>query len=221
MRIEHIELRSVSYSYGDRPVFRDLNLTFKRGEKVAVTGRSGSGKTTLLKILSGIYVPTRGDVVVNGSTNLSKMDRWERAEFRRRYIGFSSQEPLLIDNLTPWDHVDIVIWCCGEDINTTEFRENIAEYAEALGVSGLLCRKVSKMSSGERKRIDLLLALAKKPDILILDEPTAFLDEKNASRVVEVIKGLEDSIVVFATHEDLLLRRLADKEVNLEEIGSA
>ena len=189
-------------------VFSGLDAAFSGGRLTVVTGRSGSGKTTLLHLLAGLELPDDGEVEVCG-TDLRRLDRAGRADLRRRHIALVPQRPGLLPFLSARENVEL----------TQQITRN-GSGPDALGSVGLAERaghRVSRLSAGEQVRVAVARALAARPQLLLVDEPTARLDEANARRLAALLSSLareSGSAVVCATHDPVVIEQ-ADAELAL------
>jgi putative ABC transport system ATP-binding protein len=169
------------YQVGDVQVhaLRDVDLELLRGELVVMLGPSGSGKSTLLNILGGLDVPTRGSVSFLDH-DLTTGDDDSLTRFRREHVGFVFQFYNLIPSLTARENVSLV----------TEIAEHPLDPAEALRMVDLGDRMdhfPAQLSGGEQQRVAIARAIAKRPDVLLCDEPTGALDFETGKRVLEVL----------------------------------
>ena len=177
------EARGLSkvYRMGEVEVhaLRDVNLELARGEFVVILGPSGSGKSTLLNILGGLDVPTSGTVRFMDH-DLTVDDDAERTRFRREHVGFVFQFYNLIASLTALENVALV----------TEIAESPMPPEQALALVGLTDRMdhfPAQLSGGEQQRVAIARAVAKRPDVLLCDEPTGALDYETGVLVLEVL----------------------------------
>ncbi len=163
-----------------------VDLDLYRGELLVLLGASGSGKSTLLNILGGLDVPTSGDVRYFDH-DLTDADDRELTSYRREHVGFVFQFYNLIPSLTARENVALV----------TDIAEDALDPAEALELVGLgerLDHFPSQLSGGEQQRVAIARAVAKKPDLLLCDEPTGALDFKTGRVVLEVIDRVNKSL---------------------------
>lgn len=197
-----IELIGVSYSYrvGDGQTVRALrNVSFniEKGEFVALTGMNGSGKSTLAKLLNGLYIPSAGDVLVDG---INTRDEERTFEVRRK-AGMVFQNP---DNQMVATIIEDDVAFGPENLGVP--REEIVERVDwalnAVGMNEFRTRSASKLSGGQKQRVAIAGVLAMKPDILILDESTSMLDPEGRAEIMEVAKKLNASgiTVISITH---------------------
>lgn len=172
---------SKTYQMGDVQVhaLRSIDLELFEGELVVILGASGSGKSTLLNILGGLDVPTSGEVSYRDH-NLMVADDAELTRYRREHVGFVFQFYNLIPSLTALENVELV----------TDIAENPMNANEALKLVGLAERMnhfPAQLSGGEQQRVAIARAIAKRPDVLLCDEPTGALDYPTGKLVLEAI----------------------------------
>lgn len=200
-----------TYTMGEVKVhaLRGINLELYDGEFVVLLGPSGSGKSTLLNILGGLDNPTSGEVFYKDH-NLVTAKESELTEFRRDHVGFVFQFYNLLPNLTAAENVALV----------TDIAENPMPVSEALDIVGLKERAShfpSQMSGGEQQRVAIARAVAKRPDILLCDEPTGALDLKTGLLVLDAILNVNKklgTLVVVITH-NAAIAELADRVIYL------
>lgn len=167
-----------SYNGGAVEVLKGVSLEIADGESVAILGASGSGKTTLLSVLSGLERADDGRIVY-GENDLSAMTDKQLTEFRRKTVGFIFQQYYLLPHLSVESNVKL-----GADLDgNKDFREII----KAVGLEDKLKSKPYELSGGEQQRVCIARALAKRPQVLFLDEPTGALDEKTGREVLDYI----------------------------------
>lgn len=195
---------SKSYDAGRVTVLRNVSLTVRAGELVALWGASGSGKSTLLHLLGGLDVPDRGELNVCG---LDPRREADRLVLRRRHLGFIFQLHNLIADLTVGENLRVPALAVGTTRQAAEAR--ILELTRRVGLDHRLTHRVQDISGGERQRVAICRALMNAPRLLLADEPTGSLDETTGTSVFNLLKELaaRDGIaVVLATHE----RRFAE-----------
>lgn len=194
-----------SYDEGAIAVLKGVNFEAEAGQTIALCGPSGCGKSTLLHLFGGLDEPDRGRVSVNGievnrHRNLLHLLRYE--------VGFVFQLHNLIPDLTLAENCLIPTVAAGLDRGTAEAR--LLQLAERTGLIRRLGHRIQKLSGGERQRTALCRALMNKPKILLADEPTGSLDEKNSAAVFELLLDLvatEGVTLVMATHDRELAER--------------
>jgi putative ABC transport system ATP-binding protein len=186
-----IEIRRLTkvYTEGEveRVVLRDADAVIGRGEFAVLVGRSGSGKSTLLNLVSGIDLPTAGDVIIDG-TPVTRLSERERTLFRRRHIGFVFQFFNLIPTLTVEENVRLPL-----ELNADRRRDGHRTPRELLELVGLADRARSfpdRLSAGEQQRVAVARALVHDPLLVLADEPTGNLDLETGRQVLAVLNRL-------------------------------
>jgi putative ABC transport system ATP-binding protein len=198
-----------SYRVGEVEVhaLRDVDLDLFRGELAVLVGPSGSGKSTLLNILGGLDVPSSGSVWFLGQ-DLTASDERALTEFRREHIGFVFQFYNLIPSLTALENVALV----------TEIARDPLPPAQALGLVGLserLHHFPAQLSGGEQQRVAIARAIAKRPEVMLCDEPTGALDYETGKLVLEAIEQVNRELgtsVAVITH-NLAIAGMADRVI--------
>lgn len=193
-----IEATDLVKSYGSgesrTEVLKGVSLKIEDGDFAVILGASGSGKSTLLNTVSGLEKPDGGSVVYDGM-DITSLDDKGLTRFRKDNVGFIFQQYFLLPNLTVDKNVRM-----GADLAlNTDYREIIDE----VGLGGKLSKYPSELSGGEQQRVSVARALAKKPKVLFLDEPTGALDEETGRSVLDYISRLKDELgftVVMVTH---------------------
>lgn len=208
------ELQRVSYSYnqGQLALF-NVDLRVDSGERIAVLGANGSGKSTLLKLLDGLYFPTGGRLCAFGRelSPESLADEANAIAFRRR-VGLVFQDPdVQLFSPTVWDEVTFAPLHLG--LAQAEVRDR-AEWAMALlGIEKLRDRVPHRLSGGEKKKVALASVLSLQPEVWLLDEPTAGLDPRSTSRLLDFLDDLrgEGKTIITATHNLDIVEEIADR----------
>jgi putative ABC transport system ATP-binding protein len=190
---------------------RGVDIELLEGELVVLLGASGSGKSTLLNILGGLDVCTRGEVAYRGQ-NLTAADADDLTWYRRRHVGFVFQFYNLIPSLTARENVALV----------TEIAEDPLDPADALDLVGLgerLDHFPAQLSGGEQQRVAVARAIAKRPDILLCDEPTGALDYQTGIRVLQVLERINHELgttTAIITH-NVPIAAIADRVITLTD----
>ncbi len=185
-----------------RTVLHDISFDLARGELVVVRGPSGSGKTTLLAIVGAMLSPSSGEVHLDGVPT-SRLREAHRAEVRRRKVGFVFQDLQLVDGLTSRENV---LLPRVPDGVRPEDEKRATELLERFGLGALANVDARGLSGGERQRVALARALINSPPLLVLDEPTAHLDDARALSIAEELATIvgDDRAVLVATHDPRL-----------------
>ncbi|EHK9074503.1 ABC transporter ATP-binding protein [Vibrio parahaemolyticus] len=207
-----IKLERLTKTYNpdsDFPVHavQHVDLEIKQGEFVAIMGPSGSGKTTLLNMLGGIDAPTSGCVEIDGCL-ISDMSEKELIAYRRDNIGFIFQDYSLLPVLTALENVEFVMQLQGK--TERECRERAMSLLEQVGLAQQMHKRPSKMSGGQQQRVAVARALAPKPRFVMADEPTANLDAKRTSELLDIMEQLseqEGTTFIFSTHDPRVIKR--------------
>ena len=204
-----------SYTAGQNQVtaLDSIDLTIATSEFVLVKGESGSGKSTLLFVLGGMLKPSSGGIVVN-KRDLFSLSEKERAIYRAKEIGFVFQSYHLLPYLNAMDNILLL----NKLDNIAISKEEVILIAEELGIKDRLYHKPSELSAGEKQRVALVRAMITKPSIILADEPTGNLDEKNTVEVLHYLKKFQDNggTVVMVTHGNLA-DSYATRTVNLHK----
>lgn len=179
---------------------KDIHLTVKKGDFVAIRGRSGSGKSTLMHIIGLLDIPTSGKYILNG-TDVSTLNEDELAYQRNREIGFVFQQFNLLTRATAVDNVILPAIYAG--MGSKERVEKAVELLTELGLEDHLNKRPNQMSGGQQQRVAIARALINDPEIILADEPTGNLDTKSGDDVMKTLKELnkEGKTIVLITHE--------------------
>lgn len=182
LRVEHL---SKIYGKGETEVraLDDVSFTMEKGELAAVVGKSGSGKSTLMHLLGGVDRPTGGKVLVEGQEVYGRTQE-EMAIFRRRKVGLVYQFYNLIPVLNVVENITLPLRLDGQRIN----KEHLDELLELLDLSDRRKHLPKQLSGGQQQRVSIGRALIHAPALLLADEPTGNLDEKNSQEIMELIK---------------------------------
>jgi ABC-type lipoprotein export system ATPase subunit len=207
-------LRAVAKTHGTgaaaAAVFEGLDATFQSGRLTVVTGPSGSGKTTLLHLLAGLDLPDSGEVEVCG-VELERLDRAGRAELRRRHVALVAQQPGLIPFLSARENLELTAAVRGRS------DDGAGDMLAAVGLAERAGQRITRLSAGEQVRVAVARALAASPQLLLVDEPTARLDQANARTLAVLLATLArdtGAAVVCATHDPVVIEH-ADEELSL------
>ena len=216
MQAPLLELKNIGKIYvseGNVAVgIRGVNLSFGRGEFVAVTGKSGSGKSTLLNVISGMDTYEEGELLVEGEPTSHFLQKdWE--EYRKQYISFIFQEYNIIESFTVLQNVELALMNIE---NPRERRERAMELLRRVGLEGHIHHKGSKLSGGQKQRTVIARALAKDSPILLCDEPTGNLDSKSSEEIIELLREVSrDKLVIIVTHNFEQVERCATRHIRI------
>jgi lipoprotein-releasing system ATP-binding protein len=194
---------------------KDVSLSVKEKEFVAVTGPSGSGKSSLLYLLGLLDHPTKGILKIDGS-DTGPMNETERARTRLAMLGFVFQFHFLLPEFTVRENVEIPMRKLGK-LSRTQMRERATELLESLGLEGHLDKLPEQLSGGQRQRVAVARSLANDPPIVLADEPTGSLDTKNSDQVFHILETLvrqRGKTVIAVTHDVDMAARM-DRQIHL------
>ena len=192
-----LSLQNISFSYGKNPVLKDISYEFEKGKMYCIIGKSGAGKTTLLSLLSGLAVPTAGDIFYDGKS-ISRIDKYT---FRSKYIGVVFQSFNLITKYTALENVVLSM-----DVANYKTKDKQGRAMELLNSVGLdedeANRRVLKLSGGQQQRVAIARALSYDPDIILADEPTGNLDRETQKEIMDIFRDLanQGKCVILVSH---------------------
>ena len=205
-----IEMESVwrTYEMGEHEVhaLRDLSLTVREGEYLAIMGPSGGGKSTLLNVLGCLDQPTRG-IYRLGGDDVSRLEDDTLSRLRGRRIGFIFQSYNLIQQLTVLENIEVPLFYQGAP--EAAARERALELAEQVGLGSRTEHRPSELSGGQQQRVAIARALANDPVVIFADEATGNLDSKSGEEILGIFDGLNRSgkTLVFVTHDEAMADR--------------
>ncbi len=204
-----------TYRVGDEPLnaLKGVSLRVEPGEHLSILGPSGSGKSTLMNIIGCLDTPTSGEYVLHGNT-VSSLSEVELARLRRQQIGFIFQNSQLLPRLTALKNVELPLIYAG--VPPRERRSRAQAMLERVGLSDRMAHYPNQLSGGQQQRVAIARALVTNPSILLADEPTGALDQKNGRQVMELFGALnaEGRTVIVITH-DLNIARYARRTVHI------
>lgn len=206
-----IELKNVSKTYGQGEIavhaLRDVSLTLKSGDFVAVAGPSGSGKSTLLNIMSGLDRPTSGECAIGG-TQITDMSSNELSKIRLEKIGFIFQAYNLLPVLTAIENTEYVMMMQG--IPADERQDRARAILKRVGLEGKENRFPHELSGGQQQRVAVARAIVSEPRLVLADEPTANLDSETGSALMDLMSALNQekgTSFLFSTHDPSVMSR--------------
>jgi zinc transport system ATP-binding protein len=192
-----VELQNVQFAYGTEPVLRDVNLRVQRGDFLAILGPNGGGKSTLLKLMLGLLSPQHGTVTLFGvapGDAIGKVGYVPQAFEGDRGFPMTVMEATLMGLLTGrafgWRY-------------TAAHRARALEALERVGMQQAAARRVASLSGGQRQRVLIARALVSRPELLLLDEPTASVDAEGRGQLHEVLSGLNKEVTVVMVSHDV------------------
>ena len=191
---------------------RGVDLSFERGEFVAITGRSGSGKSTLLNVISGMDTYEEGEIFIEGQpTSHYQQSDWEL--YREKYISFVFQDYNIIDSYTVLENVELALMHLSDP---RERRRRAIELIERVGLKAHLHHKGSKLSGGQKQRTVIARALAKDSPIILADEPTGNLDAETSREIIALLREVSrDKLLIVVTHNFEQVEEYATRHVRI------
>ena len=209
-----IEFKNVvkEYKSGDHilKAMDNVNFTIDKGEFVVILGPSGAGKSTLLNLLGGLDSVTSGQIIVN-SQNVESFNDNQLTEYRAKNVGFIFQFYNLIPNLTALENVELMKDIVDVDINGLEVLDSV-------GLKNHANQFPAQLSGGEQQRVSIARAVAKKPTMLLCDEPTGALDSKTGVLILNLLQDMsnnQNTTIVIVTH-NAILAEAADKVIRIK-----
>ena len=211
----YIELKNNTkiYQSGDATIYANKDITFSinKGELVVILGSSGVGKSTLLNILGGMEPNTSGDVIVAGK-NIASYNAKQLTTYRRNYVGFVFQFYNLIPTLTAKENVELAAQIVPDAMNPDEALREV-------DLSDREQNFPAQLSGGEQQRVAIARAIAKKPELLLCDEPTGALDYKTGKQILKILQDMSrknGSTVLIVTH-NAAIAPIADKVIRIRD----
>jgi putative ABC transport system ATP-binding protein len=192
-----LELNHIYKIYGDLHALDDVNLTVEKGEWVSIMGPSGSGKSTLMNIIGCMDKPTKGQVILDGS-DISKENNKGLTVIRRDKIGLIFQQFHLVNYLNALENVMLAQY-----YHSVPDEKEAMEALERVGLADRAKHLPSQLSGGEQQRVCVARALINQPEIILADEPTGNLDDKNEEIVVDLFRALhkDGTTLIVVTHD--------------------
>ena len=200
-----IKINNLSKTFNDgkkkKTILKNLNLSIKTGQSIAITGRSGCGKTTLLNIIGGLLDFDYGDLFIN-NVNINSLSLNQIADYRKNYFGFITQNFNLLDDRNVFENVALPLYY--SSIKKSDIQKRVNTILTTLDISHLAQKNIKNLSSGEKQRVAIARALVKKSKIILADEPTGSLDEKTELDILNIFSKLKNSgiTLIIVTHNE-------------------
>ena len=200
-----VEVQNVTKVYQrdtiEIPVLQNISLSVPEGEFLALMGPSGSGKTTLLNLISGIDLPTKGSIVVQG-TDISKLGEGALAKWRSHHIGFVFQFYNLLPVMTAYENVELPLLLT--NLSKKQKKERVEMVLKVVGLEDRMDHYPKQLSGGQQQRVAIARAIVTDPTLIIGDEPTGDLDRKSAEEILILMERLNSEFkktIVMVTHD--------------------
>jgi lipoprotein-releasing system ATP-binding protein len=197
---------------GPLPILRELSFTLERGQAAAIMGPSGSGKSTLLYVLGALEPPTSGTITLDGQ-NPYTLAEVELAAFRNKHIGFVFQDHALLPQCSVLENVLAPTLVARHHSPRADI-ERAQALLDDVGLAHRIDHRPAELSGGEKQRAAIARALVRQPTLLLCDEPTGNLDQRNADAVADLLLGMHKNhptILIVVTHSAELARRLSTR----------
>lgn len=185
----------------------EADLTIEKGEFTAIIGPSGSGKSTLLQLIGGLDTPTSGEVWLDGK-DISHLNGTQLSDFRRDHIGFIFQSYNLISVLSAEENIEYIMLLQG--VPADERKRRVDSIMHSVGLEGKANRRPAQLSGGQQQRVAVARAMVSQPSLILADEPTANLDSKTGSSLLDMMKHLNETehmTFIFSTHDPMIMER--------------
>ncbi len=215
-----IEVKNVHKIYNGSSVqvhaVNGIDLNIEKGEFTAIVGPSGSGKTTFLNMMGGLDSITDGKITINNQ-DISELSGNRLIDFRLRNIGFVFQAYNLIPVLTAQENVEFIMELQG--VSKAERKQRSFELLKSVGLEGREKSRPGQLSGGQQQRVAVARALASKPQFVLADEPTANLDSKSTSTLLDIMEKLnreEKMTFIFSTHDARVVKK-ARRVITIED----
>lgn len=200
------------YGNGDNLVqaLNDANFSVENGELAVILGSSGAGKTTALNILGGMDSATRGRVMFDGN-DIARWNETQLCLYRRNDVGFVFQFYNLVPNLTALENVELAAQICADSLDANEILQKV-------GLSDRIDNFPSQLSGGEQQRVSIARALAKRPKLMLCDEPTGALDYVTGKQILQLLQDTcrRDGITVIIITHNSAIAQMADKVIRFK-----
>lgn len=181
-------------------VLKNVDLTVKKGEYLAILGPSGSGKSTLMNIIGCLDIPTSGEYVLEGD-KIGDQSEADLSRIRGQEIGFIFQQYFLLQKQTAYENVELPLVYA--NLPEKKRRERVEECLEKVGLTDKMVYYPNQLSGGQQQRVAIARAVANHPSILLADEPTGALDQKTGSQVMDLFQSLNEAgnTIIMITHD--------------------
>ena len=204
-----ISTKDITFSYHKDHIFHMPDVFCQAGNTLLVTGNSGKGKTTYLHILAGLLKPSSGQVTID-NIDVTKLSEQKTDAFRGKNIGVVFQKSHFIASLTVLENLEMVSWLA----TGKKYTKRAKNLLEKLDVLDQATKLVSQLSVGQQQRVSIARALMNKPKVLLADEPTSSLDDKNAEKVIDLLENLAkeyQAALLIVTHDSRIKQRFTNQ----------
>ncbi|SHI66553.1 ABC transporter ATP-binding protein [Flavobacterium haoranii] len=204
-----ISTSGITFSYSKDQLFHMPDLYCEAGSTILITGDSGKGKTTYLHILAGILKPKTGEILID-KVNMVALSESKGDKFRGKNIGLVLQKSHFVTSLTVLENLEMASWLATGKKNATRAKELLAK----LDIANQANKLPNQLSIGQQQRVSIARALMNGPKVLLADEPTSSLDDKNAEKVIQLLTDLSKeykAALVIVTHDARIKEKFTNK----------
>lgn len=204
-----ISTSGITFSYSNDQLFHMPDLYCEAGNTILITGDSGKGKTTYLHILAGLLKPKTGEILID-KVNMVALSESKGDKFRGKNIGLVLQKSHFVTSLTVLENLEMASWLATGKKNATRAKELLAK----LDIANQANKLPNQLSIGQQQRVSIARALMNDPKVLLADEPTSSLDDKNAEKVIQLLTDLSKeykAALVIVTHDARIKERFTNK----------
>lgn len=204
-----ISTKNITFSYNQDQTFIMPDLFCQAGNTILVTGNSGKGKTTYLHILAGLLQPNSGEIMIDNK-EITHLKGSKADKFRGKNIGVVFQKPHFIASLSVLENLEMASWLAGGKKHTKRAKELLHK----LDISEQAHKLPSQLSVGQQQRVSIARALINEPKVLLADEPTSSLDDKNADNVIELLETLSKeykTALIIVTHDSRIKQKFTNQ----------
>ena len=204
-----ISTSGITFSYSNDQLFHMPDLHCDAGSTILITGDSGKGKTTYLHILAGLLKPKTGEIVID-KTDIVPLSEAKGDTFRGKHIGLVLQKSIFVSAFTVLENLEMASWLASGKKNT----ERAKKLLEQLDIANQANKLPAQLSIGQQQRVSIARALMNEPKVLLADEPTSSLDDKNAEKVIQLLTRLSKeykAALVIVTHDSRIKEKFINK----------
>ena len=206
-----LQTTNISFSYSNTTDFSFPNIELQNNEHLLILGESGIGKTTLLHLLAGILTPKKGEIVVNNE-NITNLNSKKLDVYRGKNIGLIFQKTVAISSLSVFENIEARLFFS----KIADKKSSVLEILEQLDLTAVQHQKPNTLSQGQLQRLGIALGVIHQPKIILADEPTSSLDDKNCDLVIDLLKKQAEKAnanLIIITHDQRIKKLFAKKLV--------
>lgn len=206
-----LQTTNISFSYSNGTDFSFPNIELQNNEHLLILGESGIGKTTLLHLLAGILTPKKGEIVINNE-NITNLNSKKLDVYRGKNIGLIFQKTVAISSLSVFENIEARLFFS----KITDKKSSVLEILEQLDLTAVQHQKPNTLSQGQLQRLGIALGVIHQPKIILADEPTSSLDDKNCNLVIDLLKKQAEKAnanLIIITHDQRIKKLFAKKLV--------